>query len=140
MPVCCKRVPSVDAGGRRVIGATQEGKGNVAVYRSGHTTKLQSDDFVRIGMDAVFHLGALKPAYAQRDATDPYPGANTKKQMSCSLGSVVIPFCGIFAPGMDGPAGGVGPPRKLRMSPRLPKSRDFLREGETDAANRYNLR
>jgi hypothetical protein len=70
-----------------VIGATPEGKGNVAVavYRSGHTTKLQNDDFVRIGMDAVFHLGVFKPASAERDATGRYPGANPRKQMSLDL-------------------------------------------------------
>jgi hypothetical protein len=33
-------VPPVDAGERGVMGATQEGKGNVAVYRSGHTIGL----------------------------------------------------------------------------------------------------
>jgi hypothetical protein len=65
--------------------AKQEGKRNVAVSRNGHATKLQNDDFVRIGMDAGFHLGALKPASAQRDATGRYPGSNTKKQMSLDL-------------------------------------------------------
>lgn len=65
--------------------ATQEGKENVAVSGNGHATKLQNDDFVRIGMDAVFHPGVFKLTSAERDATDRYPGANTKKQMSLDL-------------------------------------------------------
>ncbi|MFL9862209.1 hypothetical protein PQR72_41930 [Paraburkholderia madseniana] len=70
------------------MGTTQEAKGNIAVSKNDQATKFQNDDFVRIGMDAVFHLDVLKPALPEGETGNGPPDAGSKKQMTLDLDDV----------------------------------------------------
>jgi hypothetical protein len=57
--------------------------GSVAIPKSAEGSKRESDGFVRIGVDVIFHLDVLKPPLPKGDASDRAPaGASTRKQMS----------------------------------------------------------
>jgi hypothetical protein len=44
--------------------------GSVAIPKSAEGSKRESDGFVRIGVDVIFHLDVLKPSLPKGDASD----------------------------------------------------------------------
>jgi hypothetical protein len=53
--------------------------GSVAIPKSAESPKRESDGFLQIGVDVVFHLDVLKPTLRKG------VGTHTKKQMSLDL-------------------------------------------------------
>ncbi len=63
----------------------EEVVGSIAIPNIAESPKRESDGFVRLGVDVVFHLDVLKPPSPKGNVSDGAPGANAKKQMSLEL-------------------------------------------------------
>ena len=85
MPVRRYGLSSLDAGRRSVNRMAEELVGSIAIPKIAESRKQESDGFVWLGVDVIFHLDELKPPLPKGDVSDGGPGANTKKRMSREL-------------------------------------------------------